>query len=69
MHELLINISIIHTTDLGLIRIKNNLKLSKTDVIDYCKNLIADKKVLERDLKGYIDYKKKVKYRLIPFIW
>ena len=25
--------------------------------------------VLEKDLIGYIDYKKKVKYRLIPFIW
>ena len=25
--------------------------------------------VLEKDLPGYGDYKKKVKYRLIPFIW
>ena len=25
--------------------------------------------VLERDLKGYIKYKEKVKYKLIPFIW
>ena len=25
--------------------------------------------VLERDLKGYSEYKKKVKYRLIPFLW
>ena len=25
--------------------------------------------VLERELKGYKDYKKKVKYKLIPFIW
>ena len=28
-----------------------------------------EEKVLEKELKGYIDYKKKVKYRLIPFIW
>ncbi len=25
--------------------------------------------VLEKELKGYRDYKKKVKYKLIPFIW
>ena len=25
--------------------------------------------VLEKDLKGYIEYKKKVKYKVIPFVW
>lgn len=25
--------------------------------------------VLEKDLKGYADYKKKVRYKLIPYIW
>ena len=28
-----------------------------------------EEKVLENGLKGYTDYKKKVKYRLLPFIW
>jgi protein-S-isoprenylcysteine O-methyltransferase Ste14 len=28
-----------------------------------------EEKVLEKELKGYNAYKKKVKYRLIPFIW
>ena len=28
-----------------------------------------EEKVLEKGLKGYADYKKKVKYRLLPFIW
>ena len=28
-----------------------------------------EEKVLEGGLEGYTDYKKKVKYRLIPFIW
>ena len=28
-----------------------------------------EEKVLENGLKGYTDYKKKVKYRLMPFIW
>jgi len=30
---------------------------------------INEEKVLEKDLVGYLDYKKKVKYRLIPFVW
>lgn len=28
-----------------------------------------EEKLLEKELEGYTDYKKKVKYRLIPFIW
>ncbi|MBQ6333689.1 MAG: isoprenylcysteine carboxylmethyltransferase family protein [Erysipelotrichaceae bacterium] len=28
-----------------------------------------EEEVLERELKGYTEYKKKVKYRLIPFLW
>lgn len=28
-----------------------------------------EEEVLEKELQGYIEYKKKVKYRLIPFIW
>ena len=31
--------------------------------------ILNEEKVLERDLKGYKDYEKKVKYRLIPYIW
>ncbi len=33
------------------------------------RRIINEEKVLENDLKGYIEYKKKVKYKLIPFIW
>lgn len=33
------------------------------------KRIKNEEKVLERDLEGYIEYEKKVKYRLIPFIW
>lgn len=33
------------------------------------KRIINEEKVLEKELKGYKEYKKKVKYRLIPFIW
>ncbi len=33
------------------------------------KRIRNEEKVLEKDLKGYKEYEKKVKYRLIPFIW
>ena len=28
-----------------------------------------EERILEKDLKGYTEYKKKVKYKVIPFIW
>lgn len=31
--------------------------------------IINEEKILEKELNGYIEYKQKVKYRLIPFIW
>jgi protein-S-isoprenylcysteine O-methyltransferase Ste14 len=31
--------------------------------------ILNEEKVLTAGLDGYVDYKKKVKYRLIPFIW
>jgi hypothetical protein len=34
------NIYKIHTTELGILRIKNNLKLKTNDVLDWCKNEI-----------------------------
>ena len=31
--------------------------------------IVNEEKLLERELSGYTEYKKKVKYRLIPFVW
>ena len=31
--------------------------------------IINEEKILSGELEGYNEYKKKVKYRLIPFIW
>jgi protein-S-isoprenylcysteine O-methyltransferase Ste14 len=31
--------------------------------------IIGEEKMLLSELEGYEDYRKKVKYRLIPFIW
>jgi protein-S-isoprenylcysteine O-methyltransferase Ste14 len=33
------------------------------------KRIKNEEEVLEKELKGYKDYKKKVKYKMIPFIW
>lgn len=33
------------------------------------KRIKNEEQVLEKDLPGYIEYEKKVKFRLIPFIW
>ena len=33
------------------------------------KRIKNEEKVLEKELKGYKEYKRKVKYRLVPFVW
>lgn len=42
MNELLLNISKVHTTQMGVSRIKNNLHINE-DVVEYCKKKILDK--------------------------
>jgi len=36
-NELILNLNKLHTTDLGVIRIKRNLFLDTDDVVDWCK--------------------------------
>ena len=43
---LLSNIDKVHTTEMGIDRIKKNLKLDTDDVVEYCKNKVLDKKSL-----------------------
>ena len=40
---LLSNIDKMHTTEMGIDRIKKNLKLNTDDVVEFCKNKILDK--------------------------
>ena len=40
---LLDNISKVHTTEMGIDRIKKNLKLNTNDVVEFCENKILDK--------------------------
>ena len=39
---LLDNIDKIHTTEMGIDRIKRNLKIDTADVVEYCKNKVLD---------------------------
>lgn len=41
--SLIDNIDKVHTTEMGLERIKRNLRLDSADVVDYCKNLILNR--------------------------
>ncbi len=53
MKELLLNINKIHTTKLGIERIKKNLNIDN-DVINYCKNKILDKNcIITKKGKNY----------------
>ena len=45
---LLNNIDKVHTTEMGIDRIKRNLQLDNDDVVEYCKN-----KVLNKDCNIY----------------
>ncbi len=40
---LLSNIDKVHTTEMGIDRIKKNLKIDAKDIVRYCKNKILDK--------------------------
>ena len=42
MNELLFNIDKVHTTKMGIDRIKKNLNID-SDVVEYCKNKLLDK--------------------------
>lgn len=46
-NELLLNIEKLHTTDLGVVRIKRNLSLDEsTDVVEWCREKIKDSDAL-----------------------
>ena len=44
MNSLITNINKLHTTNLGINRIRKNLMIDIEDVLTYCKNKILDKK-------------------------
>ena len=56
-NELLENLDKLHTTELGVVRIKRNLSLDTENVVEWCKNKIeSDNAVITRTGKNwYID--------------
>lgn len=40
VNELLLNLDKLHTTELGVLRIKKNISLDEDDVVNWCKNEI-----------------------------
>ena len=56
--ELLLNIAKIHTTALGIVRIKRNLCLDVEDVVDWCKQKIQDENssILRKGKNWYVSF-------------
>lgn len=53
-NELLKNLDKLHTTELGVVRIKRNLSLDTDDVVDWCKTKInSSNAVIKRSGKNW----------------
>jgi hypothetical protein len=55
MNDLLININRVHTTPLGIVRIKKNLELKTIDVVNWCKKKIKNAdKIIRKGKNWYV---------------
>ena len=57
MNELVDNINKIHTTELGIARIKKNLELKTNDVVKWCKVKIKNADSINKKGKNWYEYK------------
>jgi intein-encoded DNA endonuclease-like protein len=53
MNDLLANIEQIHTTELGIMRIKRNLELETDDVVSWCKNKVKEANSIIKNGKNW----------------
>ena len=54
MNDLIMNVDKLHTTEMGVERIRRNLSLDVDDVVDWCKTTILDcNTVIERKGKNW----------------
>jgi len=60
MKEIMENINKIHTTELGKVRIKKNLKLETEDVVKWCKNKVKNADNIIKKGKNWYVYKEDV---------
>lgn len=57
MNELITNIDKLHTTEMGVERIKRNLSIDVDDVVQWCRIKILDKSaIIERKGKNWYAY-------------
>lgn len=63
-NELFINLDKLHTTELGVIRIKKNLSLDTENVVDCCKNKIKlpHATMTRKGKNWYVNVDKVIKY-------
>jgi hypothetical protein len=56
-NELLLNLDKLHTTDLGVVRIRRNLSLDTDDVVNWCKAKIQNPNslIIAKGKNWYID--------------
>lgn len=56
-NELLENLDKLHTTELGVVRIKRNLSLDTDDVVDWCKTKIssANAEIIRNGKNWYVN--------------
>jgi protein-S-isoprenylcysteine O-methyltransferase Ste14 len=45
------------------------LVISLIGVVGICYRILSEERMLSQELEGYGEYKMKVKYRLIPYVW
>jgi hypothetical protein len=57
-NELIDNIKKLHTTDLGIIRIKKNLELETKDIVNWCIKAIKQAENIHRNGKNWYVYYK-----------
>jgi hypothetical protein len=56
-NDLLLNLNKLHTTDLGIVRIRKNLSLGNNDVVSWCKSKIQNpnSSIYKKGKNWYID--------------
>jgi len=60
-NDLIKNIEKMHTTELGILRIKSNLKLKSNDVVSWCKQEINKmNKICRKGKNWYVEDKNKI---------
>ena len=57
VNDLIENINKIHSTELGIIRIRNNLEFKSNDIINWCKNIIIKADNILKKGKNWYVYK------------